>query len=65
MAGIRECCKDCKERHSACHDYCEKYQKARAEYLEERRKRLQNSRADRETAAFFIEEQERRRKRGK
>lgn len=38
MAGIRECCKDCKERHSACHDYCEKYQKARAEYLEERRK---------------------------
>ena len=65
MAGMKECCLDCKERHTACHDFCEKYQKARAEYLEDRKKRWKNSRADREAAAFFVEEQERRRKRGK
>ena len=32
MNGITECCKDCKERHPACHSHCEKYLSARKEY---------------------------------
>ena len=30
--GIKGCCKDCPIRHEACHDTCEKYQKARREW---------------------------------
>ena len=26
---IGGCCRDCKERYEACHDYCEKYRDAR------------------------------------
>jgi len=31
---ILNTCKDCKERHEACHDHCERYQDARAEWNE-------------------------------
>ena len=29
---ISACCKDCTEKYQACHDYCEKYQKALDEW---------------------------------
>ena len=31
---VGHCCKDCAERHPACHDTCEKYIKAKAEWTE-------------------------------
>ena len=30
--SITGTCKDCKERHEACHDHCEKYLQARDEW---------------------------------
>ena len=32
MQGISNCCRDCKDRYPACHDYCEKYQAAAKEW---------------------------------
>ena len=31
---ILNTCKDCPDRHEACHDHCEKYLDARAEWIE-------------------------------
>lgn len=31
------CCKDCTERHEACHDHCEKYQADLADWLEKKK----------------------------
>lgn len=55
LKGIGGTCKDCTERHTACHDHCLKYQKAKAKwnaYREDIRKRKKE-----ETAAdrFKIE----------
>ena len=36
MNTITGCCKGCKDRHPACHDTCEKYIKARDEWLEKK-----------------------------
>ena len=33
---ITECCKDCPDRYPACHDKCEKYKTAKAEWDERR-----------------------------
>lgn len=35
--SIGGCCKDCSERHEACHDTCEKYLKASEEWQEHKR----------------------------
>lgn len=40
MALIK-CCKDCKDRHPACHDSCYKYQREKTESNKARDKRLQ------------------------
>lgn len=32
------CCKDCKDRHLACHDKCEKYIKEKQDYEEYKKK---------------------------
>lgn len=32
-------CKDCQERHLACHQYCERYKKAQREHLDRKRKK--------------------------
>lgn len=34
MAIFNPKCKDCKERYSGCHDHCESFLKAKAEYEE-------------------------------
>lgn len=34
QATISGCCKDCKDRHLACHDSCEKYQEALGKWKE-------------------------------
>ena len=33
-------CKDCPDRHPACHDHCEKYQEAKRKVQEEKEKLL-------------------------
>lgn len=35
------CCKDCEERHPACHDHCEKYIRQKAEIAEIKRKQIE------------------------
>lgn len=42
MNTITGCCKDCPNRHEACHDTCEKYQAARDEW-EKRRKAISDA----------------------
>lgn len=32
MNGISECCRYCKDRYPACHDYCDTYQNALKEW---------------------------------
>lgn len=39
--SLIKCCKDCKDRHPACHDSCDKYQKEKTESNKARDKRLQ------------------------
>lgn len=36
-------CKDCEERHTACHDHCEKYKQAKAA-MEDRKKQIEDGR---------------------
>lgn len=36
QSGLGDICKDCQERYLACHDSCEKYTKARAEWVEKK-----------------------------
>jgi len=38
--SLIKCCKDCKDRHPACHDFCERYRKEKAESQDARDKRL-------------------------
>lgn len=55
-------CKDCKERHEACHDTCPKY-KAEVKRETEREKQCyRNSEADRQMARYYISDKERRRR---
>lgn len=44
--GIGGCCKDCEERHVACHDHCEKYLDAKGKW--EERKRIVKDAKDKE-----------------
>lgn len=36
--SIGGCCRECTERYEACHDHCEKYQKAIEEWKEHKRR---------------------------
>ena len=42
---IGGCCLDCPERHHACHDTCETYQLAKAEY-EDKKAKIKDSKAE-------------------
>lgn len=44
-ATIGGCCKDCNERHEACHDHCEKYKAALSEWREYKETITQNKKA--------------------
>ena len=35
-------CRDCKERHEACHDHCWRYQTWKKPYLERQQERIAN-----------------------
>lgn len=55
-------CKDCPDRYLGCHDHCEKYQKALAEWKEKKRFAKKVKRLSREYDGFKIEAMERIRK---
>lgn len=38
MMGLRNCCKDCTDRHKGCHGTCERYAAAKAELEEAKAK---------------------------
>ena len=38
MNGISECCRYCKDRYPACHDFCDKYLEAQEQWNEHKRK---------------------------
>lgn len=44
-SGIKSVCYECKERHPGCHDSCQTYIEARAEY-DERKEAIQKARAN-------------------
>ncbi len=54
QATISGCCKDCKDRHMACHDSCEKYQDALAEWLERKRRIKAEKRKESEMREYNI-----------
>lgn len=47
-------CKDCKDRYPACHDHCEKYQNALAEWKEKKQSIKHNKRMYRQYDGFKI-----------
>ena len=42
---IGGCCRNCEDRHTACHDTCEIYQEAKAAY-ESKKTMIQNAKAE-------------------
>ena len=42
-SGIKSVCYECKDRYPACHDSCEKYSEAKAEF-EERKEKIRTER---------------------
>lgn len=61
---IGGCCRDCQDRYPACHDYCERYQDARSEWIDHKRKVKEALRPDEYDQRKFqsIEEMRKRRK---
>ena len=42
---IGACCRDCKDKFPACHDVCEKFQKAQSEW-EEKKKQIEDAKKE-------------------
>lgn len=47
-------CRDCPDRHPACHDHCEKYQEALAEWKEKKQSIKHTKKMHREFDKFRI-----------
>lgn len=60
--GIGTSCHECPDRYPACHDKCEKYQQARAEWLEFKKNVRKNKRLYKDYDGFKIKAMERIRK---
>lgn len=51
---LNGCCRDCKDRYLACHDHCEIYQDALAEWLEQKRRIKAEKRKESEMREYNI-----------
>ena len=52
--GIRSTCRDCQERYIGCHDHCEKYLQAQAEWLDFKSKTKKAKKLHKEFDSFRI-----------
>lgn len=52
--GIKGVCYGCEERYPACHDTCEKYKEARAEYDQRKETILKEKNKDREHDTYKL-----------
>lgn len=58
-------CKDCEDRYPACHDTCEKYQKAKEESEERKQRILKAKRENQVFTEYKVTKIARERKQGK
>lgn len=53
--AIKSTCRGCEKRYPGCHDHCESYQEAQAEWLKFKREIKKNKRLHKEFDSFRID----------